>query len=49
MKTDYENMWDFDVIIKSDMPDINCSLYENMNHRKKMIPLRQWLSNVAFA
>lgn len=23
MKTDYENMWDFDVIIKSDMPDIN--------------------------
>lgn len=23
MKTDYENMWDFDVIIKSEMPDIN--------------------------
>ncbi len=23
MKTDYENMWDFDVVVKSDMPDIN--------------------------
>lgn len=23
MKTDYENMWDFDVMIESDMPDIN--------------------------
>lgn len=23
MKTDYENMWDFDVVVTSDMPDIN--------------------------
>ena len=23
MKTDYENMWDFEVVVTSDMPDIN--------------------------
>ena len=23
MKTDYESMWDFDVVVPSDMPDIN--------------------------